>query len=265
MYDFHVHSNYSDDARATMVSMAEAGKNAGLNGICFTDHADLEDGLTKKGYQFSYSDYINELNSIRALFPEDFEIFSGIELGMQPHVCTQNTALVKDKDFDFIIGSIHKVTGKNMYTGDFLIGKSDKEGIKSYFEDMLFCIDNFRDFDVLGHLDGIRRYLKGGEGSFSYYEHTEEISAVLKKLIDLNKGIEVNTSGLRYRLSSFHPLPEIIKLYRSLGGEIVTLGSDSHTPSSLGFELKNVLPVLLDFGFRYYAIFRNRKPEFIKI
>lgn len=265
MYDFHVHSSYSDDSESSMISMAEAAKNFGLKGICFTDHADLEDGIIKTGYQFSYKDYLNEINSVKAALSKNFEILSGIEIGMQPHLSAQNRKLLTGKSFDFIIGSIHKVTGKDMYTGDYLEGLTDNEGIMNYFEDMLHCIDNFKDFNVLGHLDGVRRYLGSGETSFTFAAYEEQLRTVLSMLIHSNKGIEVNTSGLRYRLSSFHPLPEILKLYRSLGGEIVTLGSDSHTPATLGYQLKNTLPMLLDMGFKYYTIFKNREPVFIKI
>lgn len=265
MYDFHVHSNFSNDSSSTMYSMAEAGKNSELKGICFTDHIDLDYGSSHIDYNFSYDDYINELNTVRASFPENFQIFAGAEIGMQPHLTTKNSALLNDGSYDFIIGSIHIVNGEDMYDGSYLAGITHNEGIMYYFRDLLKCLDNFSNFDVLGHLDGVRRYLGGKEESFSYGVYQEQIRNVLSKLINSHKGIEVNTSGLRYGLSTFHPLPEILRLYRSLGGEIITLGSDSHKPGTLGYDFKNVLSVLSESGFKYYTIFRNRKPEFIKI
>jgi histidinol-phosphatase (PHP family) len=245
--------------------MAQKAIEIGLEGICFTDHADLDRENPKLNFEFSYNDYMNELLSVRASFSDDLEIFTGIELGMQPHNLSDNKALLRDKRFDFIIGSIHCVNKKDMYEGDFLDGISINEGIMYYFKDMLHCIDNFDDFDVLGHLDAIRRYIGNDETRFSYDLYKGFIHNVLYRLVNSYKGIEVNTSGLRYGLSSYHPLPQILKLYRFLGGEIITLGSDSHSPDTLGYEHKNALKLLSTLGFRYYTIFKGRKPVFIKI
>jgi len=245
--------------------MVEKGKSIGLRGVCFTDHVDLDYPTSEICFELSYDDYINELSSIRALFSGDFEIYTGLEIGMQPHINADNEALLKGKSFDFIIGSIHCVNKKDMYDGSFLEGITNNEGVINYFNDMLHCIDNFRVFDVLGHLDGIRRYLRGKESSFSYNIYKGFIHTVLSKLINSNRGIEINTSGLRYGLSTFHPLPDILKLYRFLGGEIVTLGSDSHNPGTLAYGFKDALALLSELGFKYYTIYKDRKPVFIKI
>ena len=243
--------------------MAMAAKTSNLKGICFTDHVDLDYGSSHVNYDFSYNDYINELNTVKASFSGDFEIFRGVEVGMQPHLSAENSALLNGRSFDFIIGSIHIVNREDMYDGSYLAGITHKEGIMHYFRDLLQCLDNFGDFDVLGHLDGVRRYLDGNEESFSYEIYEEQIRNVLSKLISSNKGIEINTSGLRYGLSSFHPLPDILRLYRSLGGEIITLGSDSHNPRTLGYGFKSAHSLLTDIGFKYYTIFKDRKPVFI--
>ncbi|MDD4504561.1 MAG: histidinol-phosphatase HisJ family protein [Clostridiaceae bacterium] len=265
MYDFHIHSHFSGDSSSSMEEMMLAGKILGLSGICFTDHVDLDYPSSQISFEFSYDDYINDLNSIRASFHDDFKIFTGVEIGMQPHICAENEALLKDKSFDFIIGSIHCVNKKDLYDGSYLEGITHNQGIINYFQDMLQCLDNFSDFDVLGHLDGIRRYLYGNKGSFSYDVYKGYIHDVLSKLVNSHKGIEINTSGLRYGLSSFHPMPEILELYRSLGGKIITIGSDSHKPDTLGYEFNRALNLLSDIGFKYYTIYKDRKPLFIKI
>jgi histidinol-phosphatase (PHP family) len=248
-----------------MNKMALAGKDLGLKGVCFTDHFDLDYSSSEISFEFSYKDYIEELSNTRASIPKDFEIYTGVEIGMQPHISADNEALLEDKNFDFIIGSIHCVGKKDMYDGSFLNDITPNEGAINYFQDMLQCLENFSDFDVLGHLDVIRRYLPNRENDFSYNIYKVFIDNVLSRLITSNKGIEINTSGLRYGLSSFHPLPDILKLYRLLGGEIITIGSDSHTPDIVGYQLENALAQLSDIGFKYYTIFKDRKPIFIKI
>ncbi len=265
MYDFHTHSHFSTDSTFPMHMLACKAKNIGLKGICFTDHVDLDYASSEISFDFSYNDYMNELHSIRYSLSEDFEVFSGIELGMQPHNLSENNNVLRDKNFDFVIGSIHCVNRKDMYDGSFLEGITINEGIMHYFRDMIYCIDNFSDFDVLGHMDVIRRYIGNNESCFSYALYKGFIHNVLYKLVNSYKGLEINTAAVRYGLSTFHPLPEILKLYRFLGGEIVTIGSDSHSPDTIGFGHKAALELLSGLGFKYYTIYKERKPIFIKI
>ena len=46
LFDFHIHSNCSDDAKNTMTEMALASAKAGIEVVCFTDHFDLDDYRT---------------------------------------------------------------------------------------------------------------------------------------------------------------------------------------------------------------------------
>lgn len=265
MYDFHTHSHFSNDSTFSMYTLARKAVELGMKGICFTDHVDLYYANPAANIIFSYGDYMNEFVGVKAYFSDILELFSGMEIGMQPRSLAENDNLLKGKNFDFIIGSVHCVNGKDMYDGSFLEDITVEESIMQYFRDMLYCIDNFSDYDVLGHLDGIRRYVGNNEDIFSYRLYNGFIHNVLYKLINANKGIEINTSGLRYGLSSFHPIPEILKLYRFLGGEIITIGSDSHSPDTLGYGHASALKLLSELGFKYYTIYKERKPIFIKI
>ena len=87
----------------------------------------------------------------------------------------------------------------------------------------------------------------------------------LKVLISKNIGLELNTAGLKYGLSFAHPQVEVLKRYRELGGEIITVGSDGHKPEHLAYDFHKVPDILEEAGFSYYTIFKNRKPEFIKL
>ena len=62
-----------------------------------------------------------------------------------------------------------------------------------------------------------------------------------------------------------NPNPEIIKRYKEFGGEIITVGSDAHTPEYIASNFDIAKDILLDCGFRYYTIFKSRKPEFLKL
>ena len=52
-------------------------------------------------------------------------------------------------------------------------------------------------------------------------------------------------------MHDFHPCMDILKRYRELGGEIITVGSDSH-------DGKNIAA-------HYYCVFEGRRPEFFRL
>lgn len=88
---------------------------------------------------------------------------------------------------------------------------------------------------------------------------------ILKMIIENGKGIEVNTAGLKYGMSDPNPHHEIIKRYMELGGEIITIGSDAHCPKHMAYDFHKLLDFLSNLGIRYYTVFRDKKPEFIKL
>jgi histidinol-phosphatase (PHP family) len=88
---------------------------------------------------------------------------------------------------------------------------------------------------------------------------------VLRTILDCGKGIEINTSGYKYGLGHAHPKTEILKRYRELGGEIITIGSDAHKPEHLCYDFHLVPELLKSLGFTYYTTFVQRKPVFERL
>lgn len=265
MYDLHVHSIFSNDAypTATMENICNKAICMGLKGICFTDHVDID--YPSDDELFDFDDYCKSLNEISARFNNKLSVLKGVELGLQPHLFEQNKRISSKPNIDFVLGSIHVVNKKELYKGDFLGNDSDHKGILNYFNDLKKCLLSFDDFDSLGHIDVVRRYLNSGEKEFSYIKYKDELNHILKTLVHMGKGLELNTSGIRYGLSDFHPLTDILELYKKLGGEIITIGSDAHRPEDLGYEFSKVSLLLKQLGYKYYCIFEKRKPIFIKI
>jgi histidinol-phosphatase (PHP family) len=83
-----------------------------------------------------------------------------------------------------------------------------------------------------------------------------------KVIIPAGKGIELNTSDLRYGLATGLPSFDILKLYKECGGEIITIGSDSHVPETLAYDFRRGLERIKEAGINYIASFTNGKPEF---
>ena len=157
------------------------------------------------------------------------------------------------------------VHGFDPYFPNYYEGKTEDEAYREYFESILENLEVYSDFDVYGHIDYVVRYGPTQDKNYSYHQYKEIIDEILKVLISKNIGLELNTAGLKYGLSFAHPQVEVLKRYRELGGEIITVGSDGHKPEHLAYDFHKVPDILEEAGFSYYTIFKNRKPEFIKL
>lgn len=259
MYDFHIHSNFSIDSKAQMEKMVQSAIERNMKSICFTDHVDFETTEQKIDIAFRAKDYFKNINQVKYKYKKNIEILGGVEIGMQPHLEERYSKFINDNPFDFVIMSIHSVSGKDIFLDDFTKGLEPIKALDKYYEEMYTSVKEFKDYDVLGHIDFIDRYFESYTDIPKYEEYYFAIENILKQVINNGKGIEVNTAGLRYGLNYFHPKIQILKLYKELGGEIISVGSDAHSPEHVGYEYKYVERVLKELGFRYIYIFKERK------
>jgi len=116
----------------------------------------------------------------------------------------------------------------------------------------------YDDWSVLGHLDMIKRYDLQGEYPFAKVR--DLIAEILKLAIKKDKGIELNTSSHRYNLPDLTPSHDILNLYKDLGGEILTVGSDTHEESHLAFKIKESYAELARIGFKHFYTFDKMQP-----
>ncbi|MFA5576848.1 MAG: histidinol-phosphatase HisJ family protein [Tissierellaceae bacterium] len=265
MYDFHLHSEYSMDSKASMESMVLSAIGSNLKSICFTDHVDYD--VTSEGIDFVFrtADYFRNINQVKYKYKNQIEILAGVEIGMQSHLFERYNKLIEENEFDFVIMSIHAVDKIDIHTGEFTRKYEAQEALERYYKEINKCVSGFSNFDVFGHLDFIDRYFDKGVSIPRFEDYHFLVYDILRLLIENNKGLEINTAGMRYGLGYYHPKISILKLYRELGGEIITIGSDSHTPETIGHDYKLVEKILKDLGFKYIYIFKDRKKFPIKI
>lgn len=283
--DSHVHTAFSTDSSTPMEEMLKAAIGNGYSSICFTDHMDynfplvhIKNALLGQELPFflDVDAYYSEIKRLIPLYPQ-IKIRTGIELGLKEDTKDKCMELLNSYKFDFVIGSTHLVDNTDPYYDIFWEKTDEKTGIQKFYEATLENVKSGVDFDVYGHIDYITRYtpyMKKLRSNNLFDEDyylsitgnflniTEEI---LKQLINNGKGIELNTSGLKYGLHHPHPHEKILKLYKELGGEIITLGSDAHEARHLGFGFDYVPEILKACGFKYYTEFTNRRPEMLPI
>ena len=141
-------------------------------------------------------------------------------------------------------------------------GITEEEAYRTYFEEELENLTLFDCYDVAGHLDYVVRYGPNRNKFYTWERYQDVLDAILKTVIAKGKGIECNTAGFKAKLGYAHPMPQVWKRYRELGGEILTIGSDAHTTDYIGYEFRQTGEFLKSCGFRYYAVYRDRKPTF---
>lgn len=265
--DFHVHSEFSDDSDAPLIDIIKKAISLGLPKICITDHHDVDFVIHEPGgpdFQLDTDSYLSTLKELQSRYKKEIDIRIGVELGLMPHVADHAYDYVKKyPKFDFIIGSSHLINGLDPYYPSFFNDKTDSQAIREYLESILANVSVFDHYCVYGHLDYIIRYCPGGEKSFHFAEYKELLEAIFKIIIEQGKGIEINTGGLYHNMSYAHPHIDILKLYKEMGGEIITVGSDAHDPKYLcyGFD-DTVRNLLLSLGYKYYCTYKDMKPEF---
>ena len=263
--DYHMHTAFSLDSESEAESMVRGAIAKGLKRICITDHEDH--GYIYEGEEFTFDvkEYFQTLGNLREKYKDQIDIRIGVEIGLQPDLGGYYQQYVKKWPFDFVIGSVHLIGGKDPYDQELFEGQTDEEAYRQTFLETLEDIKAIDDFDVLGHLDYVVRYGKQQEKEYAYFKFSDEIDAVLKYLIEHGKGIELNTAGLKYGLPFAHPHPEILKRYKELGGEIITIGADAHKPEHIAYDFRKVRGILADCGFKYYTEFLERKPVFKQV
>ncbi len=267
--DFHIHTNFSTDADRgiTPESMIEEALKKGLKTICFTDHQDLDYPGNETDTEFSldYDAYFATLQPLQEQYKNRIEVLIGVEFGLQPHLGQAYQEHAKEYPFDFIIGSTHVFDGMDPYYPGYFGNRTDEEGYRRAFEIILENTKRNDAYDVAGHLDYVVRYGKEQTKEYSYRRYADLIDEILKTLIQKGKGIELNTSGLKYGLGFAHPHMEVVRRYRELGGEIITVGSDGHKPEHIAYGFSKVNEILKACGFKYYTEFRQRKPHFRQV
>jgi histidinol-phosphatase (PHP family) len=259
-----MHSNNSVDGADSIAEMCENAVETGLYEIAVTDHFEPES--TNPGYkEYKPSVYWSELESARDKYRGRLKIKAGVELG-QPHLFPNTSdLLVKSHPYDYVIGSAHK------FPGDTDVGELDFSSIKlddlydMYLKQLKELIV-WGNFDCIGHLDLIKRYSVGCYTSrITLAAHYQLLKQVLQLVISKGKGIEINTSSLRQSIKETMPGLDVLKIYRELGGEILTIGSDAHCAADVGKGIADAVEMVRDAGFIYITVYNNRLPAWRRI
>lgn len=256
--DQHVHTDFSGDSDTPPEEQLEKAAALGMRSICFTDHHD-HDVCSDVDFNLDIPRYFEKMSALKEAYKDKIEIRIGIELGLQLHIADYLENIAKEYPFDFIIGSMHFIDGLDPYYDEYF-DINGKNAYRRYFEVTLKRLETIKNYDSLGHLDYVVRYGKRHGLTYSYSEYADHIDPILNRIIADGKALECNTGGFSRGMSEPNPCRDVLRRYRELGGELVTIGSDAHSPDTLGYAFDECGQLLKECGFEYYAVYKERKP-----
>lgn len=267
--DCHLHTSFSGDSESPMEGMIEKAIAMGMETLCFTEHMDMDfPYLPSEGqgrFELDTDAYRLGFDQCRRKYEGKIGLNFGVELGIQPHIAGKLKEYTEKHDFDFIIASSHICNRRDPYYQEFYEGRTEEEAYREYFQSILDNLTAFADFDVYGHLDYVVRYGPGKDKNYSYEKYEDILDPILRWLAENGKGIEINTGAIPHGLRELNPCTGIIKRYRALGGEIITVGSDAHAPQRIAEGFDRAADILRACSCQYYTVFSSRRPRQIKL
>jgi histidinol-phosphatase (PHP family) len=262
LQDYHLHSNFSCDCKASIVEQCLSAIQKGLPEIGLTDHFDLHPGDDCQGF-FRPDEWAADLERARTEFAGRLIVRAGIELG-EPHIYpAECQALLQSYPFDYALGSLHWVGDEIIFDRHYFRRAPD-EAYGLFFEE-LERMTRVGGFDVLSHFDVVVRVGQPIYHGYDPRRYEEAIRAVLKNCIEHGIALDLNTQGLRNRCQLLTPGVEILTWYREMGGERITLGSDAHQPDVIGANFDAAIEAMQAAGLKYVTQFEKREARLVRI
>lgn len=260
--DYHTHSTISPDSQNTLYTLCKQAEAAGVKELCVTDHWNLVDQRGLAQPRFDWAASRKQYRALKSRFLGRVELRLGLEVGNGVLDEDAVSAVLALPELDFVIGSLHNLSPKYQNKGAFTVAHtvtSREEGVAMLddYMEVLWQLANSDGYDVLGHVIYPLRYLPR-EYNLTLEPWWEKLAETLKVVIAKGKGMEINTSG-GTTVSDWVPY---LKLYKDLGGEVLTFGSDAHRPQQVGAGIAEAYDLARAAGFRFAATYKRRVPFF---
>ncbi len=261
--DYHLHSQLSFDASASLTEIAQAASDKGINEICVTDHYECARPkmiARNTPVDVMRREYLNSVAKNKA----DVSIKFGIELGQPSHNSYKAEMALTDGGFDYVLASVHGVGDDIVMHHVDYTDASCYDAIEKYYDETIKVIE-WGKFDVLAHFNLFLRNAARQDVTLDLGRFDKKIDEIIKALAQSGKGLEINAASIYQALGYALPGTEILKKFREYGGSIITVGSDSHEMANIGRGLDAAYDMARAAGFTKCARFSRRNVSFYDI
>jgi histidinol-phosphatase (PHP family) len=264
-FDYHVHESHSRDAPgATLSAIIQAAEERGISEIALTSHLIVSGPDVYLGVQMEeLDDYFEGI--WKAQEDTGVVLRAGLEIDYFPGEEKRLERIIDEHPLDFSLGSTHYVNGvdvgSRLQAGGFFVGRPLQEAADEYFTVWKKAAESGL-FDVLAHPDYWRKFLNTARSEPAAFEEYGSVYLeALRVLADEGVGFEVNTSSTKVGLTDFYPVQGFLRAACKVGVKTVTVGSDSHTPSTLGHLLDEAAANLRRAGFKSVSTFKGHRNQ----
>lgn len=263
--DLHTHTNFSKDSKTDIEDHVKAAIERNVTHLAITDHVEFSLKNSSDDQIPNVEEYFRAIETMQARYGHEIQILKGAEIGMQPMALDRFRNYVRSAEFDFIIGSIHVVDGRNMYTRADGTEKNPLEVVKDYFFNYCECAHALDEYCVLGHLDLFFRY-RPYVRDLQFSAYARYVDELLRIVIAKDRGIELNLAGrYSYGMHGFNPSMAVLARYKELGGRILTIGSDAHRVANIALMYDDAIYELRKLGYNEICTFERMNPMFHRI
>ena len=269
LMDLHVHTDNSFDGHHSAIFLCETAVEKGLRAVAFTDHVEM-DFYRENRFDRTAKQSFFETVKARDAFTGQLIVCAGLELGQPLYNLPESEHLVQLYSYDVIIASIHNLRGKEDFYYLRRAGAQPDDQIHAmlseYFDELL-ALAQWAKFDVLAHITYPLRYIynEQGLGKIDMAPYAGQIDAVLEAAAQNNLALEINTAGLRQDYNRLVPDETILRRFRQLGGQRVTVGSDAHYADHVGLNIGCGMELAQRCGFEHITLFKQRDAIAVEI
>jgi histidinol-phosphatase (PHP family) len=262
LVNYHNHTTYCGHAEGTIDEYIEAALKAGITEMGFSDHAPISEehrpGITMTPDQVE--SYIALVLDAKERWKGRIEIRLGFEVDF-PLFDDFAPEYFSDQRIDYLIGSCH-------FIGDwpfdhpafaYRYSERDIDDIYAEYYGILESLAASALFNIIGHFDLPKKF-----GHMPRRDFSGQVRKIASIMARNNTAIELNSSGLLKPVGAVYPSPSILKIMAEEGAR-VTLGSDSHSPSHVGYAFDRALAMIKEAGFTSLTGFDKRKIRSVKM
>ncbi|MEG1519897.1 MAG: PHP domain-containing protein, partial [Clostridia bacterium] len=195
------------------------------------------------------------ITQMREKYGDKIEILFGGEIGYDNELQADFREIVAKYPFDYIINSVHLVYGEDAWLMPFYENKTKKQAYDLYLDQVYDSVCGNYPYDIVGHIGYVIRRIPYEDKSMGMEEFGEKIDKILKKIIRLNKTLEINTNTRG--MCDILPLIHVIERYVELGGWKFSYGSDAHDLERLYDQEDKVKAILKSLGIDKTVCYRN--------
>lgn len=255
--DYHMHSNYSCDSDVPMAALCRAAVDAGIDEIGLSEHFDSHPYDECTGF-LRVEEWWDEFYRCKNDFQPVLRLKAGIEIS-EPHQYPDEVDMLLDAHpWDYAIGSLHWIEDEIIFKDPYF-NRSPEEAYEGYFLELQRMVETGR-FNILGHIDIVKRYGFEHYGPFDVTAYEKLIRPILSTLAERGLALEVNTITLRRSIQETSPSSQVLSWFKEEGGRWISLGSDAHLASDVGANLEDAIQIIRSIGFDGVVSFSSGQP-----